>query len=91
MNAYRVQNVYSKSKYNNLYPGDMIKVGDHHIAPSIESEFSFESPDGDWWYVWLKKGSENPFKKGDSIIGRTILDVYFFQNRKKGCLLLKPL
>ncbi len=92
MNSYRIQNVYSKSSYKKLYPDDMIDMGTFHIAPAIESEFSFESSKGDWWYVWLQKGTEEvPFQEGDVLNGRVVLDVYFFQNRKKGCVLLKPL
>ena len=89
MNNYRIQNVYARSKYP--HQDKIIQVGECYIAPAIKSEFSFESSSGDWYYVWLKRGRENPFEEGDTVIGRKISEVYFFQNRIKGCILLDPL
>lgn len=72
------------------YAGKVLLKDHFSIAPQIESQYSFE---GNWFYIWLKKGIDQSIVEvGDLIdVNGTkfmIKEKYFYKNYKRGLVLL---
>lgn len=86
--AYRVRALVQACKKKD-YDGELFVKENYTLGRQIESEFSFE---GNWWYVWLKKGKPTDIIKiGDTIVTDrqyTVKDIHFYKNYKRGSVLL---
>lgn len=71
------------------YTGDVYDKKGFSIGRQIVSEYAF---DGNWWYVWMKKGtSVDIIKIGDTIVtdkSYRVKEIHFFKNYKRGTILL---
>ena len=71
------------------YDGELFETKDFTLGRQIESEYSFE---GNWWYVWLRKGkSTDLLRIGDIVIADKqyrISEIHFYKNYKRGTILL---
>lgn len=71
------------------YTGKIYAKNNYWIGRQIDSEYAFE---GNWWYVWLKKGTPvDRLQIGDVIttdIQYRIDEIHFYKNYKRGTVLL---
>ena len=71
------------------YSGKIYEKNDYYLAPQIKSQYSF---DGNWWYIWLRKGvSTDKINVGDIVTTDktyTVKDIHFYKNYKRGSILL---
>jgi len=72
------------------YGGDLYEKKGFSVGKQIQSEYSF---DGNWWYVWMKKGNPTDIiKLGDTIVtdkSYRVKEMHFYKNYKRGAILLQ--
>ena len=71
------------------YTGELYEKKKFSIGRQLKSEYSFE---GNWWYVWMKKGmSADIIQLGDTVVTDKeykVKEIHFYKNYKRGTILL---
>lgn len=72
------------------YGGTLYEKKEFYIGEQVQSEYAFE---GNWWYVWIKKGKGiDCVKIGDNVVADKVYKVketHFYKNYKRGAILLE--